>query len=494
MYNRSAYNTTAYNRLEAGITLTLEIFHIIVAGQWVPSLIGTPTIEDRIQERSVANFAVKDMNGTYSFKRGMPVIIKNIGNEKVFTGFIDSASEVVIPGSTAKIHSISCTDNHYLADKRVVAKVYFNRTAGYIVNDLITTYLAEEGITAGTIEDGSTLTNTVFSYIPISQAISSLAEKSGNFWWYIDLDRKLHFRPFTAYAAPWTASASDMKENTISLTHGNPKYRNRQIVTGIKETTDLQVEYHKGDGHSQSFTVGYPIHSVPTIKVNGETKTVGIKGLDTGKDWYWSKGDLIITQDSEGVVLTDTDTLEIDYIGEFDAVIISTDYSAVEKQKAVEGIGTGYVEDVVDAPNTQDEDAAFLTASMLLAKYATDGRHLKFATRRSGLAPGQLLMVNLPDYGLNNVEMLIESVTTKEEGNIIYYDVVAAEGPEQGSWTRFFDMLAQMIQAKPTDVSTATILTIPVDITESWDWAETVEVTVYACPILGTSIFPMTLC
>jgi len=465
-----------------------------VAGQWIPSLIGSLTIEDRIQERSVARFNIRDDNGIWTFRRGMPVTIRGIGNEKIFTGFVDNASEIVIPGSSAKIHSISCVDNQYLADKRVVAKVYFNRTAGYIVNDLIDTYLAEEGITAGIIEDGVTLTNAIFAYISVSQAINSLAEKSGNFWWYVDLERKLHFRSMIALPAPWMATASDMLENTIQLTHGNPQYRNRQIVTGIKQTTNLQIEYHKGDGQSQSFTVGYPIHSVPTIKVNNVEKTVGIRGLDTGKDWYWSKGDFIITQDAGGTILSETDTLEIDYIGEFDAVIISTDYSAVEKQKAIEGIGTGYVEDVIDAPNTQDEDAAFLTASMLLTRYASDGRRLKFTTRRYGLAPGQLLTVNLPDYGLNNVEMLVESVTTKEKEGIIFYDVEATEGPEQGSWTRFFATMAQMIQTKPIDVSTATILIVPTTITENWGWTETVDVTAYACPILGTSIFPMTLC
>lgn len=489
-----AASLSALAMLSANLIFWIEgAILVTVSGQRVETLVGNFTIEDRIQERSIARFAVRDDEGAKVFQRGQPVQVKNKDNEKLFTGFIDSASEVVIPGGTAKIHSISCTDNHYLADKRVVAKVYFNRTAGYIVNDLITTYLAEEGIMAGTIEDGPTFTNTVFSYISVSQAIGSLAEKSGNFWWYIDLDRKLHFRPFAALPAPWMASASDMKEGSISLDHGNPKYRNRQIVTGIKEITDPQVEYHKGDGHAQSFTVGYPIHSVPTVKVNGVTKTIGIKGLDTGKDWYWSKGDLVITQDTMGTVLTDTDTLEIDYIGEFDAVIISTDYGAVEKQKAVEGVGTGYVEDVVDEPGTQDKDAAFLTASMLLAKYATDGRHLKFATRRSGLAPGQLLIVNLPDYGLNNVEMLIESVITDEQEGVVYYHIVAAEGPEQGSWTRFFATMAQMIQAGPTDVSTATILIIPVNIAETWDWTETTNVTVYACPILPFTL-PFTLC
>jgi len=466
---------------------------VTVSGQRVETLVGNFTIEDRIQERSVARFAVRDDEGAKVFQRGQSVQIKNKDNEKLFTGFIDSATEKVI-SDTKKIHSISCADNHYLADKRVAAKAYFNRTAGYIVNDLITTYLADEGISAGTIEEGPTIINAVFNYIPISQVLGQLAERSGNFWWYIDLDKKLHFRAFTAYAAPWTATGSDMDENTITLEHGNPKYRNKQIITGIKEQTSPQVETRKGDGNTRSFAMGYPLALVPTIKVNTVEKTVGIKGLDTGKDWYWSKGDPVITQDSEGTVLTVDDTLEITYVGQYDAVVVSTDFFAIEEQQIIEGVGTGIVEDVENEPGTQDMDAAFQTASMLLTKYAVQGRHLKFTTRKKGLAPGQLLTVNLPKYGLNNVEMLIESVSIREEENIIYYDITAAEGPERGSWAKFFNMLAAMRNLGPTEVSSSEILIIPVQIEETWDWTEVTDVTVYACPILGTSIFPMTLC
>ncbi len=365
--------------------------------------------------------------------------------------------------------------------------------------DDATTYLLrfDGSLAAETpIQAGPTVKEAVVNYRPVSEALDALAEKAGFVWW-IDAYKVLHFAERATYAAPWTATGADMRQDSVTVEHANPQYRNRQYIKGGRDITDPQVEIKPGDGNSRSFTVGFPIAKVPTVEVsrNGgawTAQTVGIKGVDTGKQWYWSKGDPVLVQDDAEPVLGTADKVRITYQGEYDIVVLSEDYSAISDRQQVEGGGTGYVEDVADEPDTTTRDAAFQSANAKLKQYAQIGRRLKFRTRRSGLRPGQLLTVYLPEHKLDNVEMLIESVTVADEQGVIWYDVTAVEGPEQGSWSRMFKALATRGQAfvNQVNIGEGQTLVILQTFAESWPWAENVVCNVFACPVPSTTLYP----
>ncbi len=369
----------------------------------------------------------------------------------------------------------------------------YNSGAPLPIDEWTTYKMGMDGsLTAQTpIAEGPSIKQAVINYRPVTEALEALAEKAG-FVWYIDAYKVLHFVERAAYSAPWTASGSDMLRNSVSVEQANPKYRNRQYIKGGRDITDPQTETRKGDGNTKSFAMGFPIAKVPTVKVNGATKTVGIKGVDTGKDWYWSKGDPIIVQDESAAALTSSDTLEVTYQGEYDIVVISSDYSAIEDRKAVESGGTGYVEDVADEPDATSRDAAFESANAKLKRYAVIGRRLKFRTKKAGLRPAQLLTVNLPKHELNNAEMLIESVTTYDENGIIFYDITAVEGPEQGSWSKMFALMATrgLAFVERINIGENEILIVLHTVSESWPWAENVTVDVFACPVPSTTLYP----
>src|SRR5690348_1521442 len=88
--------------------------------------------------------------------------------ETVFSGVIDKpVSKYLSLAGNGKLHNINCTDWIYLADKKIVAKAYnviyeypgtslqpgANTfpgrpfTAGSVVKDLLSTYLADDGVT-----------------------------------------------------------------------------------------------------------------------------------------------------------------------------------------------------------------------------------------------------------------------------------------------------------------------------------------------------------
>ena len=444
------------------------------------------TIDDGIEGRSTCAFVVVDKSGNH-YEQGESVVIASdlwndlkiwddtlIWDDDIlhYAGFIEKPTEKKEPGTGIVFHSITCKDMHYLADKRIIAKAYENVTAGSIVADLISDKLATEGVTVGIIQDGPNVIEAIFNYTTVTTALESLAEKAG-YIWYIDYDKKLYFMARETLTAPWTATAADMQAGSVQVEHGNSSYRNTQYVKGGRDITDPLTENKKGDGATRSWTVGFPIAKEPVIKLNGvafPVGEIGIRGLEENKKYYWSKGDNTINQDDAETLLASSDTLAITYQGEFDIIVKTMNPEEIADRQDIEG-GSGIVEDVADEMNSTTREAAFEVANAKLKKYGVIGRRLSFRTRRSGLFAGQILTVNLPAHGIN-VEMLIESVTISTEQNtVIWYDVTCAEGPEQQSWTKMFEVMATRGQSFVVreNISEEEVLITLQSFTKTWE-------------------------
>lgn len=412
----------------------------------VTVLQDTLTVDDVIEERSVCSFTVYDAVSV-NYSQGQPVAVTDDDSNVIFAGYIDRAVEIKAPGSSVKSHSITCKDMHYLSDKRIIAKAYENTAAGTIVADLITEKLGDEGVTAGTISAGPTIVEAVFNYVTVTRAIESLAEKS-NFIWYIDYDKKLYFVARTAIVSPWAATGSDMLAGSVRVEHGNSAYRNTQYVRGGKDITDSLTENKKGDGATRAWVVSFPIAYEPTMTLNGTpiaAADIGIRGVEENKKYYWSKSDNTVSQDPAETLLASTDTLAITYNGEYDVIVKTMDQAQINGLSAIEGATSGIVEDVADESDTTSREAAFEIANARLARYAVAGRKLSFRTTRAGLWAGQILTVGLPEHNIA-ADMLIMSVAVTAEQNNLRYDVMCLEGPEQRSWVKMFEQMANPSQ------------------------------------------------
>lgn len=412
-----------------------------VNGQEVEIMKNTKSIEDAIEERTVASFVIIDKQGV-EYRKGQNVEIYE-GEKLLFSGIMEKPVKSKDSSAAIYYHAVDCIDWHYLADKRIVRGGYVSQAAGYIVRDIISQYLGGEGITEGIIEDGPIVSQAQFNYVPATDALNALAEKAG-FWWKIGPDRKLYFVNRSTNAAPFTINQSDCIKGSIKVDVSNQRYRNTQYILGGMDVTDPITETKKGDGEAKSWVVGFPIAQEPIIKVNGVAllpSEVGIRGLETGKKYYWSKGDNTVSQGDAEPKLISTDVLSITYRGQYPIVAIVKSQAGIETYKVFEG-ATGIVEAVESISQENNAEAAFEIAQQKLDKYGTISRRVKFATIKPGLESGQLLTVNLPDYEVNE-EMLIESVEITETDNIVYYSIVAVAGPSMGSWAKLFYAMAQ---------------------------------------------------
>jgi len=455
---------------------------------------GSLTIDLRIEERSIAEFTVIDPDGSLSYQKGQPVLIYDVTDTLIFGGVIDNPEKFVRAPAGGLHHPIRCADWHYLADKRLVAESYL--AAGYanvgaIVTDIHTKYLAGEGITIGNIEAGPAILEAVFNYVRASDVLDALAEKAGKIW-YIDEYKALYFVDRNTTTAPWSATSADMIKGTAHWSGGNPKYRNRQYIRGGKGTTAEQTEKFIGDGKQFAFTVGFPFQKVPTSVTVEDlgAQSIGIKGIDETEDCYWNKGDATLTFE---VAPLATKEVTVVYYGQFDILVLAEDAEAIADQLAIEGAGTGYVDDIADEPKLDNKDASIDAAQAKLVRYAVAGQRFKYHTLRTGLKPGQLQTIDYPALGLNSAEMLIESVVVRGFGAHNLHEITAIQGPTMGSWSDLFKAFAHMKTEiiERLNVGTEQILIILVDIDVAWSWDEDIVKKVFACPVPSVTLYPL---
>lgn len=418
---------------------------------------GSVSIEKRIEERSTAFFTVVDTLGVLSYERGQPVEIFDPGANTIFAGFIDNPGEVRVGAVGLSLyHDITCMDNHYLADKRLVVKSYANKTLEFIVEDIMTDYLVPEGVSEGAIHTGPTFSEVILNYVKVSEAFDALKDLSG-YTWFIDEAKKLYFIDRTTNLAAWNLDGVTYRplKGSVYLKKGNPFYRNRQYIRGGTGLTTQQIETFTGDGVTVAFTVGYPISLAPTVTVNAVGQTVGIKGVDTGKQCYWNKGDATITfTAAPGAV-----AVVITYYGEYPLIVRADNAGEIAARAAIEG-GTGIIEEIITERQHDTADAMRESAKGKLLQYCRNAEKFYYKTRDGGLSPGEFQKVTYTPYGFAAYDMLIESISITAVGEEVNYSIIAITGPAQGSWARFFSniLLRQDMMIRIGDSSLLVLL------------------------------------
>lgn len=479
---------------------------------------GSLSLEGTVGRRSQAAFNLKTADAIH-IRDYQQVTIYDNSNALVFSGYITTPKEEP-PGFQPTLeHTISCCDQHYLADKRVVAASFTNRTCGWIAQWLVTNILAQEGVTIGQIYDGlepsptlypsSTLypqgnvgliPQAIFVYCTAAQALDALVQQASAagipYYWMIDLNKKLWFVPYTAVVNSSVIDGTRADDGRLtgtkpSCTRANPKYRNTQYVLGGVAQTVQQNETIVGDGNKRSFPMGFALASAPTIVIGGVTQTVAIKG-SSGAQWYWAQGDDVLVQDSGQAPIANGATGTVTYIGQYPSVAIAQSGGDVTARANLDGT-SGIVEAVATDNTLTSVSSGLSAAGQLLTRYVPDGVILQFATQQTGFAAGQIVTVNWSRFGLYNASMLIEDVraTDSLDGLNIWFVVTAIQGPYDNNWTFFYaELVKQNAIANSINIGVNQQLTILASFTASVSPTATLTSMVTACPLPSLTLYP----
>jgi len=455
-------------------TLGLVNYKVLISGSEVFSIAGQLKIDLNIGRRSQASFMVHSDANTH-FQQYERVTIFNQDGTLVFSGYLTNPQEQQIGFQSSLIHTLTAIDQHFLADKRIVAGIYQNKTCGAIVVDIYRKILAQEGVHIGAIYDGllpsptlypsSTLypngnigaiSSITFAFCTVAEALDQLVTLASSagipYYWMIDEQKNLFFVPYTYFTnnIPVDGTNVDQEHNPCKVQRQNPKYRNREWLTGGVSQTPVQTQVFIGDGNSTNWTLKYAVASAPLILLSTSgagqnlSQIVGLKGTN-GSEYYWTPGDATISQDSGLPTLEPTQKLTVIYTGQFPTVISTQNNPQIAAQALLDGT-SGIIEVVDDDKNLTDANSAILEASQLLTRYSVPGTQCQFTTLEDTYRPGQLITVDLPNHNLNNAQMLIESVSIIDSvDNLnIWYQVTAIQGPYDNNWVSFFSDLLRV--------------------------------------------------
>jgi hypothetical protein len=475
-------------------------YNVYIGGQPVNVIAGTMHAENTIGQRSTGGVRVWSNLGTFWSYGTQVQVYDGIGN-LVYAGFTtkDKLTKSGAPQGRGLLeHDITLMDNAYKADKRVIFSSYLATSAGSIVRDIVTRILAAEGVTvtAGSVATGATITEAVWNGKRVSEALDWLATQCG-FWWTIDVNSVLWFQPYGGQPAPFTLDGTQVDARTnLSVEYGNDMYVNKQYAKGAVTETGLLTETFHGNSLTRNFTLSYPVSTIKTVTLNGTDVTVhSLAKGNTGGYFYYAAGDAVIAQDTGQTLLTSSDTLVITYKGRYPVLAVAQNQSLIAAQKAREGgTSSGIVESVYSNTKVHTLAAAFQIAGSVLAHYGSDAVVLDFDTRQTGLMEGQMLTVNLPDFGLNNKQMLISVVTISDQndGYLIWYHVQCVGSPvEAAQWQTYWQGLMNQ-SSDPSDLAdiTDTALALLLSTVVVRSPVATVTPHKNVCPIIGNA----TLC
>jgi hypothetical protein len=173
---------------------------------------------------------------------------------------------------------------------------------------------------------------------------------------------------------------------------------------------------------------------------NPVSQTVGVQGVDSGKQWYWSEGSNLITQDDSGTALSANDAIGVTFQGYETSFVTVDNPDSISERAGVEG-GTGYYEQFAsnDDPTTTTNGEAM--AHAMVDNFGRISESLDVVTRRPGLRAGQAFTIALSELGVSGT-YLIESVNMTDANNILQWSAKLTAGAVIGDWRTAFAGLA----------------------------------------------------
>lgn len=347
--------------------------------------------------------------------------IPNIGDEievldgvdKIFAGRIvrvqsKSASKLLF-------YDIMAKDWTLLLDKIHVTERYTNQSVNDIINDIVTNYLAGDGITTNNVSAPLVLGTVSFSDLPVSKCLQKLAERI-NYHWYIDYDKDIHFFPKHTENAPFNLddASGNFIWDSLVIENDLSQLRNKVTIRGAEvESENTRTMTHTGDGAQKTFPTNYKFSAKPTVEVNAVAQVVGTENLEdeAGKDCMWDFNQKYIR-----FINAPANGVSVDITQKF----LYPLYVRVQDDDSIAEFGT-YEFKKTDKTIKSAAEARQVGNAELEA-YSQSITDARFETRTSGLQSGQTINVNVTDRSINE-DYMIQRVSLR------------MEGPNKGRWS-----------------------------------------------------------
>lgn len=273
-----------------------------------------------------------------------------------------------------------------------------------------------------------------------NKEMDSLVQTSGDYFWNVDKVGELTLNERNATPAPFCIHSTDLLfEPNVQPTNAADLYCNQVIVTNTIGLVTVNGEEKITDGTATSWNMAYPLYSAPTIVVGGVEKTVGVQGVDAGRDFYWQSGSASIGQDAGADKLPSGYIMSFSYVGQFPDQVKRDNLPEQAARAEVEG-GSGIVCLIVDGKNMLSSNAIVYADGLLDRRKHNDTVEVVATTeKRTGLRSGMVVPMFLPEHHINNRQLLVTKVSRtgymQSDGTTVYRDTITAtDGPNLSNW------------------------------------------------------------
>lgn len=429
----------------------MGIRHVYIDGEEVGIEANSWSVTESAGNKSRFNFVIKEIRSATIY----------LGAEVTFyddTTYLWGGHIKSCPDLEEEIgvlfYQVTAEDYNEIPERIIIAKGFVDETIENMVKYIVDNFLADYGITQGTIESTTVINRVPLNYIFAHSALNHLAG-FGNYVWWIDKYKALHFRLIGYEINSNTITDSYLAENLAKVRRDRTlqDYRNRQYVKGSDRLSVQQVQKTPTptpNSSNREFFVKYKLALEPVIEVNRAgagwvEETVGVRGLHegSGAQWWWSYGSSQISHDEDQTVLTASDAIRVTYYGLIPLITVT--------QKTSEVTLRGYYDAYCYNGKLEDSIDAFKYSYNLLEKYANEADTFDFIIYEKTYNVTEQVLVQNTLRGIDEYFLIKGCTWSPRSVDQITYTYSLLDGTNLGGWEDFFKNLVEATEIELDD-------------------------------------------
>jgi hypothetical protein len=348
-----------------------------------------------------------------------------VDGTKVFGGLVSSI-KAMTRGNRNVYWQVEAMDYTIELNRVLITERYEDMTANAIIADLISQLNeeADDTFTTTNVDAPTTITSISFNRLSVRQCIEKIASLL-NYYWYVDYDRDIHFFAMSDEVAPFALTDSNGNYLYDSLVYEEnlDQLRNVVLLEGAEIEGTTREEVYRATDNQKAFPLANKFASLPTVKINGSSVTVGIDFItaDTAMSVAWNYNQKYLRFISE---LNSTQTVLVSGIPLYPLIVQLQDSTSISLY--------GVYQFTKKDRTVRTRDEAVELANAQLDAYATPTVTGSFKTYTAGLKAGQVISIQSDVMGLNDFYLIDRVSLTIDAVDRVIYNVSFVSVKTQG--------------------------------------------------------------
>jgi hypothetical protein len=262
-----------------------------------------------------------------------------------------------------------------------------------------------------------------YNYLPLFQAVQTLAEYTGKYW-YVDYNKSVHYFSPGFEVAPFTLEDNNGKMigKSLEVNEDGTQIKNIIYVRGGEFLSATRNEQNElGDGLKRSWSLDYRGTDLRIFIDTGSgfvQEVVGLDNIDQDdgtKDWFWNNSEKVVKQASAGTTLATTHKIKIDMFPYLPVLVQVPDNASIAKY--------GENEMLIIDKNIKTKEGARERALTELRAYKDTLVDCSFSTLSDGLKAGQQIQIISAKRNINDFFIIWSIGAKMHTDDDFMYDV-----------------------------------------------------------------------